>query len=91
MRYGHGPNGIVGITLQPSALKRWALSMHTCSQLVQDVADMTDGYTESEVLIHKEEKPSRIRSDSQDWQNIQKRSYHAFALIHKTGKTFVTN
>jgi hypothetical protein len=29
-----------GITLQPSALKRWALSMHTCSQLVQDVADI---------------------------------------------------
>ena len=26
MRYGHDPNGIVGITPQPSALKRWALS-----------------------------------------------------------------
>ena len=35
MRYGYGPNGIVGITLQPSALKRWALSMHTSSRLVQ--------------------------------------------------------
>ena len=70
MRYGHGPNGIVGITLQPSALKRWALSMHTCSQLVQDVADMNDGCTESEVLTHKEEKPSRIHSDAQDRQNI---------------------
>ncbi len=45
--------------------------MHTCSQLVQDVADMTDGYKQSEVMTHKEEKPSRIRSDSQDRQNIQ--------------------
>lgn len=44
--------------------------MHTCSQLVQDVADMNNGCTESEVLIHKEEKPSRIRSESQDRQNI---------------------
>ena len=58
MRYGHGPNGIVGITLQPSALKRWALSMHACSRLVQDVADMDKGYTEKEVMIHKEERPA---------------------------------
>ena len=44
MRYGYGPNGIVDNTLQPSALKRWALSMHTYSRLVQDVADMDKGY-----------------------------------------------
>ena len=50
MRYGYGPNGIVGITLQPSALKRRALSMYTCSRLVQDVAYMDKGYTEKEVM-----------------------------------------
>ena len=44
--------------------------MHTCSQLVQDVADMTDGFKQSEVITHKE-KPSHIHSDSQDQQNIQ--------------------
>ena len=27
--YGHGTNGIVGITLKPNALKKWALRMHT--------------------------------------------------------------
>ena len=68
MRYGHGPTGI---TLQPSALQWWALSMHTCSRLVQDVADMTDGYKQFEVMTHEEEKLSRIRSNSQDRQNIQ--------------------
>jgi len=73
IRYGHGPNGIIGITLQPSALQQWALSMHICSQLVQDVADMTDTYKPFEVMTHKEEKPSRIRSDSQDRQNIQEK------------------
>ena len=28
MRYGHGPGGLIGITLSPSAVKRWALSLH---------------------------------------------------------------
>ena len=37
MRYGHGAGGIIGITLKPSALKKWAFSMHICSQLKQDV------------------------------------------------------
>ena len=62
MRYGHGPNGIVGITLKPSAQKKWALSMHTCSQ--QDVPDMEEGKAEVEVTRHKEEGPSRIASDA---------------------------
>ena len=70
MRYGHGPNGIVGITLQPSALKRWALSMHTCSRLVRDVADMDKGYTEKGVMIYKEERPAQIKSDAKDRRNI---------------------
>ena len=64
MRYGHGSNGIVGITLKPRALKKWALSMHTCSQLVQDVADMEEGKAEVEVTRHKEEGLSRIASDA---------------------------
>ena len=42
MRYGHGPNGVIGITLKPQTLKRWAYSMHTCSMIVQDIADMSD-------------------------------------------------
>ena len=40
MRYGHGPGGIIGITLKESALKRWALSLHICSQLIQDIKCM---------------------------------------------------
>ena len=35
MRYGHGPGGIVGITLNPHALKRWALSLHICSRMIK--------------------------------------------------------
>ena len=33
MRYGHGPKGIIGITLEPSTLKRWALDLHICTEL----------------------------------------------------------
>ena len=44
MRYGHGAGGIIGITLKPAALKKWAFSMHICSQLEEDVAGMAMGY-----------------------------------------------
>ena len=66
MRYGHGAGGIIGITLKPSALKKWAFSMHICPLLKQDVAEMSKGYKETEVTTHKEEKPSRVRADHQD-------------------------
>lgn len=71
MRYGHGPNGIIGITLKPDILKRWAYSMHTCSMIVQDVADMSVDSGEKEVTSHKEEKPSRITSDAKDRDKIR--------------------
>ena len=63
MRCGHGPNGIVDITLKPNALKKWVLRMYTCGQLVQDVADLEEEKTEFEGIRHKEEAPSRIASD----------------------------
>lgn len=42
MRYGHGPGEITGITLQQSALKGWAYSLHSCIQLTKDAADLKD-------------------------------------------------
>ena len=43
MRYGHGPRDIIGITLKPESLKTWALGLHICSRLEQDIADITEG------------------------------------------------
>ena len=43
MRYGHSPRGIIGITLKPETLKTWALCLHICSRLEQDIADITEG------------------------------------------------
>ena len=71
MRYGKGPKGIIGITLKSSALKRWAFSMHICCRVANDVANITQRQTKAEVVSHKEERPSRIKSDSQNRQKIQ--------------------
>ena len=34
MRYWHGPGGIIGVTLNPSALKRWSLCLHKCIHII---------------------------------------------------------
>ena len=39
-RYGHGPDGIIGITLKPTTLKTWALGLHICSRLEQDIISL---------------------------------------------------
>ena len=57
MRYGHGPGGIFGITLNEHALCRWALSLRMCSRLKKDIADLY-------VDHHKGEPPSRIKADN---------------------------
>ena len=40
--YGHGPGGLIGITLNEKAVHRWAMSLHICSRLMKDVADLKD-------------------------------------------------
>ena len=73
MRYGKGPQGIIGVTMKPDMVKKWAYSMHICSRILQDLSDMADGHQSDQdgVISHKEEKPSRIRSDGQDRDNIR--------------------
>jgi hypothetical protein len=70
MRYGHGPGGIVGITLNPNALKRWAMSLHVCSRLTKDISEMRDVSTQEGITLHKEEMPARVAADSKDREKI---------------------
>ena len=70
MRYGHGPGGIVGITLNKNALCRWALTLHMCSSQTKDIADLNEA-TFVEVDHHKEESISRIKADSDDRNAIR--------------------
>ena len=72
MRYGHGPGGIIGITLQPSTLTRWALSLHLCSQLMKDVSLMAED-SQKDIVTHKEEMPHRIRADNEDRAKLRAR------------------
>ena len=39
---GHGPGGLIGITLNEKAVQRWAMSLYICSRLMKDVADLKD-------------------------------------------------
>lgn len=71
MRYSHGLHGLMGITLKPSVLKRWAQSMHVCKKALQDVADMADGNRQTDVTTHEKEKPSRIHSYRQEREKIK--------------------
>jgi len=51
-------------------MKRWAYSMHTCSRIVQDIANMLDHTGDREEMSHKAEKPSRITLDQKDGDKI---------------------
>jgi len=70
MRYAKGPGGIIGVTLNPSTVKRWTMSMHICSKLLRDVDDITGDRT---VMMnkHKEEMPARINADDKDRQRVR--------------------
>ena len=73
MRYGHGPGGIIGITLKPETLKTWALSLHICSRLQQDIANFAGGERHNTQENHKEETKSRIASDGSDRESIREK------------------
>ena len=69
MQYGHGPGGIIGITLQPSTLKRWALGLHNCTQL-RTVMYMAEGDVQTTATTRKKEGKSRIQTDATDREKI---------------------
>lgn len=61
MRYGHSPGGIVGITLQPSTVKWWAVSLNICAQLKKDVMSLSD------VIYRPQAQPIRRRVLQGTW------------------------
>ena len=71
MQYGHDAGGLVGLTLQPSAVSRWALSLHVTSQLRLKSTAMKDGRQSKVTTTHKEESMSRIKSDAVDREKLR--------------------
>ena len=68
MRYGHGPGGLIGMTLNEKAVHRWAMSMHIFSRLMKDMADLKDS-SSVDITSHKEEL-AWIKYDENDRQII---------------------
>ena len=71
MRFGYGPDGVIGNTLNSHATKTWAMSLHTCTRLRSDLSAMVSQDKDTVALKHKEEGPSRIKSDTEDRLNIR--------------------
>ena len=69
MKYGKGPGGMIGITLKPKTMKIWALSLHSCSNILNDLENMRS-MTEGRE-IHKEETTARLQSDESDRSKIR--------------------
>ena len=65
MRYGHGPGGLIGITLNEKAIHRWPMSLLICSRLMKDMADLKDS-SSVHITSHKDELASRIKYDESD-------------------------
>ena len=73
MRYGKGPGGLVGVTLKLSTVKRWALSLHITNRIESDIEEMRHEQAKTQAMVHKEEMPGRITSDSRDRDNIRRK------------------
>ena len=63
MRYGKGPGGLIGLRLNEKSVKIWAYSLHICTEIIHDLDEMRSNDCSKDVQIHKEEMPSRLRSD----------------------------
>ena len=40
LRYGKGPRRLINVTVQPNAIKIWALSPHTCYHIPKGIREM---------------------------------------------------
>ena len=72
MCYGHGPGGLIGMTLNEKAAHRWTMSLHICSRLMKDMADLKDS-SPVDITSHKEELASRIKYDEKERQVIREK------------------
>ncbi|KAL8618129.1 hypothetical protein ACOMHN_034356 [Nucella lapillus] len=73
MRYGHGPSGIIGSSLNESTLAIWAFSHSNLTQIYNDMETLKEGQEDVVVTTHKEERQSCIKDDASDRAKIQER------------------
>ncbi len=85
MHYGHGPGGLIGITLNEKAVHRWAMSLHICNRLMKDMADLKDS-SSVDITSHKEELVSRIKYDENDRQVIREKMKLCIDSLNMAGQ-----
>lgn len=71
MKFGSSPGGLVGITLKPNSVTRWAYSFHKLSQMIKDINELHD--TSSSKEKHKEEEKGRMMTDLSDRTKIRQK------------------
>ena len=60
MRYGKGPSGIIGSTLNDNTLATWALSLGIVGQMRRNLEIVLDRDVQNVITWHKEERHIRI-------------------------------
>ena len=71
IHHGKGPVGIAGVTLKPGVPKKWADSLHICTQILKDLDQMRDRETSCRLDYHKEEIKGCLNSDEKYRAGIQ--------------------
>ncbi|KAK2161347.1 hypothetical protein LSH36_118g03002 [Paralvinella palmiformis] len=56
--------GLIGVTLKPNTVAKWAFSLHACSRITDDVSGMKRGSQGKQIIQHKEEMHARGKSDA---------------------------
>ena len=75
MKYGKGPGGLIGVTLQHRSVKKWAYSLHVTTQILKDLAEMRERKSIREITAHKEQ-PGRMKSDATDREKLRAKIEH---------------
>ena len=60
MTYGKGPGGLIGVTLNPTTVKKWVNGLHICTRILENLDTMREEVASKEKDYHKEEMRSRI-------------------------------
>ena len=64
MKFGSSPGGLVGLTLKPKSVVRWAYSFHKLSAMIKNFKDIYE--RTSDTGKHKEEGNGRIKAFMND-------------------------
>ena len=88
MKFGSSPAGLVGVTLNPKSVLRWAYSFHKLSTMIKDLKEINEG--SSIAGKHKEEYSGRMKSDLEDRMKIRKKLSGCINPLTETGGDFST-